>query len=355
MQKSFDTLTGLRGILALWVVFHHVKIQIFYLVDPWAAHIADLGYISVDFFFVLSGFVIAMTHQREFTKKFSYQNLKSFYIKRFARIYPLHFSVMILYLSLPLIYLLSGRSFLWIDRFEPSTFFTSILLINNWGFHNVLSWNVPSWSISTEFASYLLFPFITYCVYRIRGLFLLFCLIVFNCGIIGCLFKYSGATNIGSSIPSLGIWRCFLEFNLGMVVFNLYCYGFFSYFGRKYLLTGMLLILSIGISMTLTDYYWVPLFMVFFVGFFISLESTCTIKVPNPVLWLGKISYTVYLIHYFIRDVMKLFLETEQASWTWLLTYFILLLFISHLVYKFYELPMKRYILSKYLPKKIQT
>lgn len=352
MQKSFDTLTGLRGILALWVVFHHVKPQLFYLFGPWAVNVADLGYIAVDFFFVLSGFVLAMTHQQEFAKDFSYRNLKIFYIKRLARIYPLHCGVWCLYLVLPAIYLLSGRGFFWTERFDLNYFFMGLALVNNWGFQDVLSWNVPSWSISTEFASYLLFPFITFLIYRIHSRIISLGIIALICSIVGYLFYCSGATNVGAYIPSMGIWRCIFEFILGMIIFNLFRDGVFDHTEKKYLFSGMLLILAIGIGMSLPDYLWIPLFMVLFISFFIAFENSVQISVPKIFIWLGNISYSVYLTHYFIRDIMKLFLKTEQAGFLWMVTYFIVVLTSSHFIYKFYELPAKRMILAKYGPHK---
>lgn len=348
MQKSFDILTALRGVLALWVVFYHIQPNLYHLIGFGVNHVLSMGYVAVDFFFVLSGFVIAMTYQEQLSQSFSYRNLASFYIKRIARIYPLHFAIMLFYLTIPLILFMTGREVPAI--YDHYTYITSLVLLNCWGFHDVLSWNVPSWSISTEFACYIVFPFSIFLLHRLRHWTLLLSVTIISCTLIAFLFNQKNAINIGDYIPTLGIWRCILEFNLGVIVFLLYREGLLGFLKKKALFYGMVLISFLAIEMKLPNYYWLPLFMMFFVGFCICLEESISIKVPTFLLWLGDISYAIYLIHYFIKDVMKLFLKTEQVSWEWVIIYLSLVLITSHVTYKFYELPAKKKLLSIFLP-----
>ncbi|WP_165314158.1 acyltransferase family protein [Vibrio ziniensis] len=348
MQKSFDILTALRGILALWVVFYHIQPNLYHLVGPWVNHTLSMGYVAVDFFFVLSGFVIAMTYQEQLSQSFSYRNLVSFYIKRIARIYPLHLAIMLLYLSLPVTFMLTGRDVPVV--YDYQSYFTSLALVNNWGFHDTLTWNIPSWSISTEFSCYLLFPFIILIINRLRSLSLLFLATIFSCSVIALLFSQKNANNIGDYIPMLGIWRCIFEFILGIVIFGLYREGHLYYFKGKYLFLGMVSILAFSIAMNLKNYFWLPIFMMVFVSLMIFIEDNISVKVPKVLLWLGDISYSIYLGHYIIRDIMKLFLDTDQASLEWSMVYLFLVLLTSHLTYKFFELPAKKKMLCVFLP-----
>lgn len=350
LKKNFDTLTCLRGVLALWVVFYHLEAQYAHLVSSWLSAIAHLGYIAVDFFFVLSGFVLAMTYQDKLSSNFTSNNLVSFYIKRVARIYPLHLGVLVLYLLYLCAFILTERNIPSGGRFDLSGLFMSLTLINNWGSSNILVWNIPSWSISTEFSAYLIFPFIAIILNKVRSYIWLFFVMGICCISISYLYYQKSATSIGEFISLLGIWRCLFEFTLGMLIYSFYRKGVFNHQSTIRLFIAMVLLLFICKGFELPDFVWIPLFMMLFISFFVCLETYSTIKSPRLLLWLGDVSYSVYLIHYLIKDVMKLFLETEQASWQWILIYFVIVLGSSHFIYHFYEIPIKRKVLNKCLP-----
>ena len=86
-SREIRALTGLRGIAALYVVFFHANgLHAFpSVVRPFVSH----GYMAVDLFFILSGFVMAMTYGGLFENGFNFNNFKTFLLLRLARIYPL--------------------------------------------------------------------------------------------------------------------------------------------------------------------------------------------------------------------------------------------------------------------------
>src|SRR5207253_1604119 len=92
-------------------------------------------------------------------------SLRRFFVARFARIYPLHAFMMAVLLLNPLAQLFS-RAGLDDARYDPSYFFLSLLMIQNWGFTGHLAWNIPAWSISTEWFAYFLFPPFAYLVVK---------------------------------------------------------------------------------------------------------------------------------------------------------------------------------------------
>lgn len=93
--KKFDSLQIFRGLAALGVVFHHSAISVDALVSKipaWLISIFERGFLGVDFFFVLSGFIIMSSH---YDDEKSVAALKTYGIKRFVRIFPPYWPVSI--------------------------------------------------------------------------------------------------------------------------------------------------------------------------------------------------------------------------------------------------------------------
>src|SRR3712207_4540408 len=92
MQKStyLTTLTPLRGIAALIVVIFHCNIMVNPFLPAGYTHLIDNGWLWVDFFFILSGFILSYVYGESFEKGFSGSAYKKYLKARVARVYPLH-------------------------------------------------------------------------------------------------------------------------------------------------------------------------------------------------------------------------------------------------------------------------
>ncbi|MCM2535843.1 acyltransferase [Neobacillus pocheonensis] len=89
---------SLRGIAALIVLIHHgAGIGKKYLNYEYLNNIFSAGWLGVDFFFVLSGFIIYYVHHKDIGQK---QRLKQFYLKRFLRVYPIYWIMTIVLVTL---------------------------------------------------------------------------------------------------------------------------------------------------------------------------------------------------------------------------------------------------------------
>jgi exopolysaccharide production protein ExoZ len=98
--NKFDTLQAFRGLAALGVVFHHASLSTNAFVQtlpPWCDAIFSRGFLGVDFFFVLSGFIILSAH---FSDRKSYSALWGYSTKRFIRIFPPYWPVSIALVTL---------------------------------------------------------------------------------------------------------------------------------------------------------------------------------------------------------------------------------------------------------------
>ena len=93
-MKEIKSLTSLRGIFAMWVLGFHLCA--WSPLPGWMqTPIVSRGYLAVDFFFVLSGFILARTHAGEFHHGAYTKAYRNFVFKRVVRLFPLHWLVLI--------------------------------------------------------------------------------------------------------------------------------------------------------------------------------------------------------------------------------------------------------------------
>jgi peptidoglycan/LPS O-acetylase OafA/YrhL len=146
-------LTALRFGAALWVLVYHFRHHLGLALDRFGP--VAKGYLGVDLFFILSGFILAHVYLplwRE--RRFSYG---SFIWARLARIYPVHLAMLGVMVAFWLIALKLGIAF-EPAAFDPAVLPQHVLLIHAWGTTPTDQWNFPSWSISAEWFAYLGFP-----------------------------------------------------------------------------------------------------------------------------------------------------------------------------------------------------
>ena len=153
----FEALDSLRGLCALLVANFHLAIVS--QGKHWAFTLN--GWLFVDFFFVLSGLVIAASYGEKLANKFS---IRRFMALRFGRIYPLHFVML-----LPLVakqclnfYLASSghAEQAFGDGRSVDSLVGSLVFVHIFGLWSGLVWNAPSWSIAAEMWAYLIFALV---------------------------------------------------------------------------------------------------------------------------------------------------------------------------------------------------
>src|SRR5690242_1976791 len=145
-------LTGLRFLLALWVMLHHLTgpgMRLEAIAQTWPHPFFALirgGYLAVATFFVLSGFVLARNYSRQ---QWHRAGLRRYAVARFARIYPVYA------LSFALV-----APFVNADRTpgKPGLIANDGLLLQGWTGHLPVGWNTPAWSLSCEVFFYISFP-----------------------------------------------------------------------------------------------------------------------------------------------------------------------------------------------------
>lgn len=334
---AIDAFTSLRGLAAWWVVLYHFPPA--GLPSPLTAFVKQ-GYLAVDLFFVLSGFVIWLNYAPSLLEP-SWAGKGKFLRARLARIWPLHAVMSALYLLVPASMLLFSAVADPGPRFEPGYYVASLFLVHNWGWFDEIGWNVPSWSISTEWAAYLLFPLSVPVLLYLRTNAARVAAILFLLGGIGMLFDATQTVSLGDDIPHLGLARCLLEFSIGAILCQLYQDGAT---GNRALLLGAAALLTLAYAAGLApDWAVMP---AAFACLILALTTGHNRLLGGRTLaWLGEISYSTYLAHYFIKDWTKLLLVRPGIpEWVVFATYLGATLIASALLYRWVEKPGQKWM-----------
>jgi len=157
-MERFVVLDSWRGIAACLVALFHLDAYSHLYGVPFLRN----SWLFVDFFFVLSGFVIAANYQQRLLDGFG---VGRFLFLRLGRLYPLHFAMLVLFISWELLKVprrilipeLSSMALLSTPQEAPDTILANLLLIQSLHLYDFVTWNLPSWSISTEFYTYVIF------------------------------------------------------------------------------------------------------------------------------------------------------------------------------------------------------
>ncbi len=305
-SADIKPLTTLRFFAALVVVIHHFGYFAPYPVEEYTSFLKK-GYLAVDFFFILSGFILTHAYTASYlTGRFSRHD---FLLRRFARIYPVHIVMLTLMAVVAMTPLHFGPIKDWPGEYPWDLLFHNIILIQGWGIDDTLGFNIPSWSISAEWFAYLLFPFLLPLCVRLSPAFLLIC---------------SGAAYVGLWLVSnhidplrplteftndFSIFRIMPAFVLGMALYR------FKAVRASNNMAGWGIIVYAGIAALcmhkgFIDILTIPCFALIIVwaADLDRLGRSSWLARPWPV-WLGEISYALYMVHY---PVMVLVMYNAQ-------------------------------------------
>ncbi|MBI0474045.1 acyltransferase [Sphingomonas sp. MA1305] len=334
-MSELRALTGARGLAAWAVVLYHVRASIAGLPPSMEAAFAH-GYLAVDFFFLLSGFVIWLTWGPRLHDG-GVAAVPGFWRKRVARIWPLHVAMLAFGVLLAALFAATGRhdpAFPWAEL--PS----HLLLVQNWGFTNRLTWNDPAWSISCEAAAYLLFP-ICACALDWRR-WPTPALLASAVALLGLLaWGMADQPALGADIPRFGLLRCLTEFGCGTILAALY-------------LRRLPLGLSLAVAVLAAAARWLgaPEALTVPTGFaaLLMLLAQTAGRPRHPlelaiVHYLGEISFATYLSHFLLWKAFKLvFVHGDQVPPVTIAAYLLLVLIASVALYHLWERPTQRWL-----------
>lgn len=215
--NRFEALDAWRGISALVVALVHLTTESVLHRNALVGH----GTRFVDFFFVLSGFVIAHAYRERLQHHAAH--VWMFLIRRVGRLWPLHLVVLLVFVGLQVSVLLAAKlginvgNHVGFERSSLDQLPANILLVHAWGLYDVPTWNVVSWSISTEMFAYCVFAAMC-TLLPSRWISRVATLILASSVLIIVLWAPAGM----KSMTDFGVFRCLFGFMTGVLVRSLW-------------------------------------------------------------------------------------------------------------------------------------
>ncbi len=350
--SEIRALTGIRGIAALWVVLYHNHMMDG--IGGAAGRLLTHGYLAVDLFFVLSGFIMALSYAHFVRAGWSGRSYAIFLLRRLARIYPLYIATTLFIAAT----ILLGFSHAFPLEGFGRVLLANILLIQSWGLEGSI--NGYAWSISTEFGAYLLFPLLTWVMLERRwgwallatlGCMALVAYISILPAPFGQLHRMGPLDVVWHDTPWPSL-RCLSEFCLGLGTYRMAGYAPARDMAARpafaLCLTVLLLLL---LTRSYTDVLVVACLPPLILSLAVGKGLITRLCASRVVFFLGEISFSLYLLHsQFLRvrrfagAMLEKFLPAPLADGLALLVLYASLVLCSWLAYRFLERPARNFL-----------
>jgi peptidoglycan/LPS O-acetylase OafA/YrhL len=351
-------MTGLRGVASMLVVTYH-----YYppgsIADPALGRFIGKGYLWVDLFFVLSGFLMAMNYAHLFVGGWSLRGWFDFLLRRLARIYPLYFVLV----TASLVYTLAAYGQLQLRNPAPavtldhpvSAIAANMLLIQSWGIASSI--NGTAWSLSAEWAAYLLFPMLLgLALFGRAGLAL-----VAGMGVAAMIAvtvgltmhdggHHSGPLDAYDGTTLQPILRCLGGFLLGLLTYRAAQSARVLVWAGNDATTGLVIfLLAAGLANGIHDLAIYPLFAALVLGLYGNRGMIGRLLGSRPIHWLGINSYSIYLLHGYLiaprhglDEWLQTWIPTPSAHLATSFASYGVLVLIACLAYRGIEEPGRR-------------
>jgi peptidoglycan/LPS O-acetylase OafA/YrhL len=345
-KKHFEILDGLRGVAALAVVIFHFMEWIF---PDSSQNFIGHGFLAVDFFFCLSGFVIGYAYDNRIGK----MGIGEFFKSRLIRLHPLVVLGSVLGLlaffldpfASPIAYG-AGKIIL---LFICSLLLIPLPLMEDRAF-NLFGFNAPSWSLFWEYVANIFYAFVLYKVGR-RSLKVL--TILAAAGI--CFVSYRAGNLLGGWSKDNfldGGARVAYSFLAGLLV-----YRSNWIIKNRFGFIGLSILLFLAFIMPGSEWNWLtePLVVLFYFPLLVSLGAGSSLapQLKKVCRFSGNISYPLYMTHYaaiWIYGNYYTNVKPPAGELTFIIIFgVIFLVAFAYLVMRFYDIPVRKYLTRKRL------
>lgn len=290
--ENLKPLTSMRFLAAFWVVmFHYWPKLDLGAATGWTPGIVAQGYLGVELFFVLSGFILCHVYlEAAGTGGFKYG---SFLWARLARVYPLHLATLI---GVGLLGAAAATVGISIDDsiLSWASLPANLTLTQAWGLAPEAAWNHPSWSISAEWFAYLCFPVFAWAAWRLRQRPSL-ALVLATVGLMAtyAVFEALAGFPLTQATIHWGALRIVPCFAYGCAAYLAWRAGGLKRPGAMALVTtGLILVCA---ALQVWDGVTVALFGVLILAL-AGLSGRGGVLESRTGVWLGEVSYAVYMV-----------------------------------------------------------
>ena len=379
-KQRYEILDGLRGVAALMVIIFHF-FELYSFGNP-SKQIINHGYLAVDFFYVLSGFVLGYAYDDRWDKM-SYWD---FYKRRLIRLHPMVIAGSLLGMC----YFFLGECINSpnIESVNPLYFFLTIIMsilmipcpaqmdIRGWGETN--SFNGPNWTLTYEYIVNILYSLIFRRLHTIiiGILTLASALLLVN---LTCNFdifnvmneresnKYTviGGWSLTSCELCVGFARLFYPYFAGYLVYRLKLKIRIPY---SFIICSIILITFLSMPRLEKEGY--PIFNGIYEAIVIILIFPLVIIIgagdttKNEILtkickFIGELSYPIYITHYpiiYMNSAWTSFHMKDSLFNKIMLSIgsFFIMVFNAYSLIELYDKPVRKWLANKYLVKKIK-
>jgi len=318
-----ESLTGLRGVLGWSVFVVHAGEFFGLLVPALAPGLLVYGrahYFALDTFFLLSGYVITAGYRRKFASRPMLSTYARFLWSRLSRFYPLHLAVLIALVLVVGAAQVAGVRF---DRVgDAGDVLRHVVLVQGWGGAESLTWNVPAWTISSQWFGYLIAPVVVMGVVRLRRSTTVVACYVASLAVVLAAYAVLGFDDehLTAAAP---LWRAVGGFVAGALLFHLAAVGsrIPALCGRW---TGPLVVLLLGMVvglsvMDLPTMVAEPLLGLVLLGVAQERGAISRMLASRGTVWLGQLSVALYLTHYPYLMLASRVVTPERfpGAWGW--------------------------------------
>lgn len=355
MARNIRALTGVRGVAAVMIVLYHFdNIQLF---D--GGHVTHFeiphGYMLVDLFFMLSGYVIALTYRDTFYQK----GFGTFMLKRVARLYPAYLAVGTLYAA-KIAAGLSGHDTL--GMFSAYDIVGNLLMMTGWGFHfhPLIG---ASWAASAEVGSYLLLPLLMAFTIRRSALLGILAVVAAVLAIIAVTASgrgLNGPLDVTAGDSFYPMLRAIAGFTMGLAIFRFASVVDRLSPGAQDLALFVILAAMVAAAMAVASD--LPLYLLYMPLLAVLSRDgrLAQLLFGNAMIYrLGTKSYSIYLIHpLFVSFAVRWWRDSGESETAYIAASavcFVAILALSELSYRWVETPGRKAIVDWVNPKPRRT
>ena len=345
-KQHFQILDGLRGVAAISIVIFHFMEEV--IID-YSKNFIGHGYLAVDFFFCLSGFVIAYAYQNRI-ERLGFWN---FFLRRLIRLHPLIFLGAVLGLLTFLFDPFASYQNLYSAQqlvlyFLASVFLVPVKIVPE-RFYNLFPLNAPSWSLFWEYIASFAYALILFKIGKKPLIFLailgavILCFVAYNAKTLAGGWSYQTFWDGGA--------RILFSFSMGMLVYR-----------YNLILKNKLGFIWLSIFLFLTflspyneawNYLTEPFIAIVIYPLLVSLGAGCvgTKRLGTLCNFFGNISFPLYATHFAIIWIFANYYNTQHPSFayiSWVMVFgTIFCIGFAYLVLKLYDEPIRKYLNNK--------